>query len=143
MPTFTAVHVDSRGQDHPREEAELAKADAELISVEGESDAQIIEATKDADAILSSWRPVGRDIFAGCPNVKVIVRYGIGFDNIWTVHEVLTASPVITKSGSWCTINHPDGPVKYQGAGQLGPLVNENPALWTWLLEQYQEVCRG
>ena len=96
MLQFTAVHIDSRGQGHTREEAELAKADAELVSIVAESDQQIIAATQEADALLSNWRPVGREIFASSPRVKVIVRYGIGFDNIdleaATEHDVVVCN---------------------------------------------------
>ena len=82
MSTYTVVHIDSRGQAHPREEAELAKADAALVAASAKTPEEMIEAAKEADGILSSWQPVGGEVFTACPSVKVIVRYGIGFDNI-------------------------------------------------------------
>lgn len=43
---------------------------------------EIIEKCKDADAVLTVYAPMTRNVMARLNNCKVIVRYGIGFDVI-------------------------------------------------------------
>ena len=82
MTRFTVAHIDARSGHLPAEAAELAKADAELIARFCKSDDEVIAFARDADGILCTAYPVSRAIFEACPNLKVVVRYGIGFDNI-------------------------------------------------------------
>ncbi len=84
MTKFKVYHVDSRPerQPHVAEAAELANADAKLIPLTLEQQQDIPAHVADADGIICGYRQVGRDIFEAAPNLKVVVRYGIGFDNI-------------------------------------------------------------
>lgn len=82
MSRYTVAHIDARSGELPVEAAQLAKADAALIARHCSSDEEVVAFAKDADGILCAAYPVGRAIFAGCPRLKVVVRYGIGFDNI-------------------------------------------------------------
>lgn len=82
MARFTVAHIDARSEHLPVEAAELAKADAELIARFCKSDDEVIAFARDADGILCTAYPVTRAIFEACPRLKVVVRYGIGFDNI-------------------------------------------------------------
>ncbi|MBM3139715.1 MAG: C-terminal binding protein [Chloroflexi bacterium] len=82
MARFTVAHIDARTTDLPREREALATADAELIARLCRSDDEVIEFARGADAILCTGYPVGEKVLAGCPDVKVAVRYGVGFDNI-------------------------------------------------------------
>ena len=84
MSKFKVYHVDSRPerQPHTAEAAALAKADAELVSLTLEQQQNIPAHVTDADGIICGYRQVGKDIFDAAPNLKVVVRYGIGFDNI-------------------------------------------------------------
>lgn len=84
MAKFKVYHVDSRPerQPHTAEAAQLALADAELIPLTPEQQEDIPAHVADADGIICGYRQVGRDIFEAAPNLKVVVRYGIGFDNI-------------------------------------------------------------
>lgn len=97
MARFRVVHIDAQpARPTDRERAELAKADAELETRLCRSDGEVIEFARDADAILCLGYRVGESVFAACPNVKVIVRYGIGFDNIdleaATRHDVVVCN---------------------------------------------------
>ena len=84
MAKFKVYHVDSRPerQPHTAEAAELAKADAELVALTLEQQQDIPAHVADADGIICGYRQVGKDVFDAAPNLKVVVRYGIGFDNI-------------------------------------------------------------
>ena len=84
MAKFKVYHVDSRPerQPHTAEAEQLAKADAELVALTPEQQQNIPAHVQDADGIICGYRQVGKDIFDAAPNLKVVVRYGIGFDNI-------------------------------------------------------------
>ena len=84
MSKFKVYHVDSRPerQPHVAEEEQLAKADAELVALTLDQQQDIPAHVTDADGIICGYRQVGKDVFDAAPNLKVVVRYGIGFDNI-------------------------------------------------------------
>jgi len=64
------------------ETGELAKANAELVSADCATEDEIIEAAKDADAIITWGAQITRRVMEALPKCKVIVRYGVGFDTI-------------------------------------------------------------
>ena len=64
------------------ETKELAKVNAELVGVDCTTEDEIIEATKDADAIITGGAQITRRVMEASPKCKIIVRYGIGFDTI-------------------------------------------------------------
>ncbi len=84
MAKFKVYHIDSRPerQPHVAEAEQLARADAELVALSLEQQEDIPSNVADADGIICGYRHVGKDIFDAAPNLKVVVRYGIGFDNI-------------------------------------------------------------
>jgi len=64
------------------EAEELAKVNAELVDVECATEDEIIEAAKEADALLVVFAPMTRRVTEALPKLKVIVRYGIGYDTV-------------------------------------------------------------
>ena len=66
--------------DHER--AILAEAGHTLEVSPGKSEAQLIAATRDADALLVQFAPVTAAVIAALAHCRVIVRYGIGYDNV-------------------------------------------------------------
>ena len=64
------------------EAEELAKVNAELVDVECATEDEIIKVAKDADALLVVFAPMTRRVLEALPKLKVIVRYGIGYDNV-------------------------------------------------------------
>jgi D-3-phosphoglycerate dehydrogenase len=78
------VRVDKKiDRGYIKEEYEgLAKVNAELVLAECANEDEIIEATKDADAVLTLWAPLTRRVMESSPKLKVIVRYGIGYDSV-------------------------------------------------------------
>ena len=81
---FKVVGVDKKGTHLARvEEAEeLAKVNAELVIAECATEDEIIQATKDADAIITVGAQITRRVMEALPKCKAIVRYGIGFDTV-------------------------------------------------------------
>jgi len=64
------------------EAEELAKVNAELVDFECATEDEIIEEAKDADALLVVFAPMTRRVMKALPKLKVIVRYGIGYDTV-------------------------------------------------------------
>ncbi|HUG10009.1 MAG TPA: C-terminal binding protein [Opitutaceae bacterium] len=64
------------------EEAVLGAAGARLVVAQCKTTDEIIAAARDADALLVQWAPVDAAVIAALTRCKVIVRYGIGVDNV-------------------------------------------------------------
>lgn len=80
---YRVVHTDAYpGRLIKEEFEELEKVNAEVILTNCKTEDEIIEAARDADAILSVFSPLTRRVIATLQNCKVIARYGIGVDNI-------------------------------------------------------------
>ena len=64
------------------ESQELQKVNADLIMAECKSEDEIINAAQEADALLVIFAKITRKVLENLPNLKVVVRYGIGYDTI-------------------------------------------------------------
>jgi D-3-phosphoglycerate dehydrogenase len=76
--------VQGRGQrDFSDAEAPLAKAGAELTVVPFIADERgMIDALRDADAVVIAASPVTRAVMSACEGLKVAMRTGVGYDVI-------------------------------------------------------------
>jgi len=85
---FKVMRVEKRVQvplvffSMEEETEELAKVNAEIVEVECANEDEIIEKAKGADAILLIFAPMTRRVTGALPKLKVIVRYGIGYDTV-------------------------------------------------------------
>ena len=69
--------------DHDDTVEELEKVGARLIPLERlESEDEIIEQTKDADALIVTESPITRRVLSALENCKAVLRTGVGFDCI-------------------------------------------------------------
>lgn len=60
----------------------VTEAGATLAVAQCKSPEEVIAACKDADALLVQWAPITAKVVAALEKCKVIVRYGIGVDNV-------------------------------------------------------------
>jgi len=60
----------------------IESAGGELAAFHCKTEEDVIAATQGADAILVQWAPITRTVMQQLPHCRVIVRYGIGIDNI-------------------------------------------------------------
>ncbi len=60
----------------------IQSAGGELAAFQCRSAEEVIAAANDADVLLVQWAPITRAVLENLPACKVIVRYGIGVDNI-------------------------------------------------------------
>jgi len=82
MGRFKVANVDPLGRSVAVETEIFAATGIDLEAQRCTSDAEVIALAHDADALLCTVYPIGADVLAGCPRVKVIVRYGVGVDNV-------------------------------------------------------------
>ncbi len=64
------------------EETAITAAGAELVVAQCKTAEDVIAAAKDMDALLVQWAPINAAVIASLARCKVIVRYGIGVDNV-------------------------------------------------------------
>lgn len=64
------------------EETELAKYGIELIAKQCKTEDDIIRECKDADGLIDQYAPIGRKVIEALPNLKVVARYGVGFNTV-------------------------------------------------------------
>lgn len=77
------VRVDRSSSFPVVEELEaLAKINAEVLGADVTSEDEIIKVAQDADALMVVASQITRRVMEALPKCKVIVRYGIGYDNI-------------------------------------------------------------
>lgn len=82
MSKFKVVITDYEFATLAPEEEILSKVGAELVRAQCRTEDEVIEAAKDADALLNQYAPVSRKVIENLPNLKVVSRYGVGVNTI-------------------------------------------------------------
>lgn len=82
MPTWKAVVTDWEYADLRYEERVLGRAGIELVPAQCRTEAEVIEACRDADAIINQYAPISRRVIESLEKCRVITRYGVGVDTI-------------------------------------------------------------
>jgi len=83
------------------EKQELKKIEAELIESTGSDEENIIEAAKDADAILNCYAELTPRVIESLKKCQIIARYGIGVNNV----NITTATKkgiIVTNVPDYC-----------------------------------------
>ena len=82
-PIFKVVHVDAGAeQSLSSENEQLRPLGVEIIRGRADSRETLIENVRDADAILVTGTAIDRQLLEELSKCKVVVRYGVGVDNI-------------------------------------------------------------
>jgi len=81
MP-FNVVYTDHGFADVETERALIASAGGHLTVAQCKTPSAVIEAARNADALLVQWAPVPAEVINQLQQCKVIVRVGIGTDNV-------------------------------------------------------------
>jgi D-3-phosphoglycerate dehydrogenase len=76
------VITDHGFDDLSFEEKVVAPTGASLVVAQTKDPARLAEAVADADAVITQFAPVNADVIAAMRRARVIVRYGIGVDNV-------------------------------------------------------------
>lgn len=82
MARFTVYHTSATSLP-PVEHEAASTIDADLRIIEpGKSATELATLMPDADCLLVGLAPITAEVLAGAPNCKVVVRYGVGVDNV-------------------------------------------------------------
>lgn len=79
---FRVLVTDLRHESTEREKRILSSIDADVIAGFCETEEQVLEFGTDFDALMVSYTPIGEKLFSKMPKLKVVVKYGVGYDNI-------------------------------------------------------------
>jgi D-3-phosphoglycerate dehydrogenase / 2-oxoglutarate reductase len=79
----------------------LQRAGAAVVPAKYGSEPELCELAKDADGILTTWKPVTRSVIKAASHCKAIGRYGIGLDNI-DVRYATSVGIVVTNVPIFC-----------------------------------------
>ena len=83
MAEFKVVVSDYILPDLEIEREAVEAVGAEFVVGQSESVAGLIELAHDADAMFNTYfGPISDEVYEGCPRLKVVVRFGIGYDTI-------------------------------------------------------------
>lgn len=82
MSLLRALITDHGFPNLQQEEAVFKAAGIELVVGQCKTAEALVAAAREADALLVQWAPVNATVIAALARCKVIVRYGIGVDNV-------------------------------------------------------------
>lgn len=84
MVGLKVVRVDREGASFnlDLEASELTKVGAQLVGANAVTEDEIINAAKDADGIVTGAALITAKVMKASPKLKVVVRYGVGYDTI-------------------------------------------------------------
>jgi D-3-phosphoglycerate dehydrogenase len=82
MAQCNAVVTDHGFNNIEQERRILMEAGCDLSEAQCKTPAEVIEAARGAHALLVQWAPVSPEVIATLDKCKIIVRYGIGVDNV-------------------------------------------------------------
>lgn len=85
---FRVMRVENKSQapaalrDLEIETEVLSRVNADVVEADCQTEDEIIEAAQDADALLVVFAPITRRVLSSLPKLKVVVRYGVGYDTV-------------------------------------------------------------
>ncbi len=82
MAPFTVVITDHSFKTVSVERELVEAAGGQLIVAQCKTEDEVIAACCDADALLVQWAPITERVLSGLTRCRVVIRYGIGVDNI-------------------------------------------------------------
>jgi len=100
---FKVLITDYPWPDLALERKMLKCIDAELIEPAGASEAELIAAVPDVDAVLTTWANVSSNVLAAASKCQIVSRMGIGLDNI-DLEYCRESGITVTNVPSYCEI---------------------------------------
>jgi D-3-phosphoglycerate dehydrogenase len=97
------VHIDAKpSADMKHEEAALREIGIELIRAGAETEAQIIDAARNASVIITDHAPITRAIMEQLPQCLAIIRTGTGYDSV-DVSAATEHGIIVVNFPDYCT----------------------------------------
>ena len=97
----SVVVTDVAWPDVERESELLSEAGAVVRLAETGEEAELLELTRDAVAILTCWKRVSEDVIRSAEGLLVVGRYGVGVDNI-AVEAATERGVIVTNVPGFC-----------------------------------------
>jgi D-3-phosphoglycerate dehydrogenase len=82
MTNYTVVVTDYGFPDLKEEEGVLLPMGAELVTGQCKTAEEVLRLAKQADAIITERAPITKEVIDSLERCKIIVRYGVGVDNV-------------------------------------------------------------
>lgn len=82
MPALRVVVTDHGFANVNQEDRLLTALGHELVVAQAKTAEEVIKASATADALLVQWAPITAEVIRSLKRCKIIVRYGIGVDNV-------------------------------------------------------------
>jgi D-3-phosphoglycerate dehydrogenase len=79
---YRVAITDADYESHEPERKVLSKLNVELVKFQCGTEGEVIKNCWDADALLNQYAPITRRVIERLKNARIVVRYGIGVDNI-------------------------------------------------------------
>ncbi|MGQ9615403.1 MAG: C-terminal binding protein [Spirochaetota bacterium] len=102
MPNFIIYIVEESYKDYSIENSIVKEAGGELRFASCRTEEDICNQCHDANALLLRQTPVGERVFRTLKNLKIISRYGSGYDNV-DVKAATEAGVMVTIVPDYCT----------------------------------------
>ena len=102
MAPLKAVITDFDYGDNAIERGILQPAGIEVVALQAKSEAELLEAAGDCDAMMNQYARVGAKTIAAMRHCRVIARYGVGVD-IVDVEAATKRGIVVTNVRDYCT----------------------------------------
>ncbi|NND70066.1 MAG: C-terminal binding protein [Rhodothermales bacterium] len=80
--SFHVVYTDHGFPESDVERSIIEAAGGTLEVIQARTEDDIIEQAASADGLLVQWAPITRKVLESLPNCKIVVRLGIGVDNV-------------------------------------------------------------
>ncbi len=82
MSNFRVIVTDDRHGEYSIEKDILTECGAELEIFDCRTEEDVLEACRGADGVLLNLAPMSKDVIKKLDTVRVISRYGVGYDNV-------------------------------------------------------------
>lgn len=79
---FIVIHTDPLHSDFSAENEELSAIGAEFRTAQCRTEAEVAAACKEAHGLIVTYAKVGRTALAAMPQLRIIVRTGVGYDTL-------------------------------------------------------------
>ncbi len=76
------VYTDYGFESIEIERSIIEATDRELITAQCKTEEEVIAVARDTDALLVQWAPISAEVIRNLERCKIIVRLGIGYDNV-------------------------------------------------------------
>jgi D-3-phosphoglycerate dehydrogenase len=95
------VITDCSWEDDSVERKILEDAGAHVTRTQCTTPQEVIDAAKDADALLVGWAPITSEVIATLSRCRILMRYGTGYDNI-DVEAATRAGIAVAVNADYC-----------------------------------------